>query len=84
MIMTRFTTESSVESFIESLDEVPTQDLIHSHYVKSCLTKDGFRSRNPLGVAEALLVLFTQREEYEMCSMIVKSYPELVSDQTLD
>jgi hypothetical protein len=41
------------------------------------MNRGALQARNPLKIAESLLCLFEEREEYEMCNQITCAYPEL-------
>jgi|688.fasta_scaffold818834_2 hypothetical protein len=73
----KFTSHESVQSFINDLSTTPTPELIDDPYVTAFMTRGALQARNPLKIAESLLCLFEEREEYEMCNRITRAYPEL-------
>ena len=73
----KFTSRESVHAFIEDLSTTPTTELIGDPYVTAFMNRGALQARNPLKIAESLLCLFEEREEYEMCNRITRAYPEL-------
>lgn len=59
------------------MEEFSTQEMLEDPNVGAFLNGKTTISRNPLGTAEAFLYLFEQREDYEVCSKLIRTFPEL-------
>ena len=73
----KYTTPEAVKAFTQRMEEFSTQEMLEDPNVGAFLNGKTSISRNPLGTAEAFLHLFEQREDYEVCSKLIRTFPEL-------
>ncbi len=79
----RFTSQESVHAFIDDLSSLSTPELLSDPYFTAFMTRRALQARNPLKIAESLLCLFEEREEYEMCNILTRAYPELAVSERM-
>lgn len=73
----KYTTPEAVKAFTQRMEEFSTQEMLEDPNVGAFLNGKATIGRNPLSTAEAFLYLFEEREDYEICSKLIRSFPEL-------
>jgi len=75
-----------LQEFLVGMSEYDTETLLGDLNVLELLDgkvpKDHNPDVPPYQAAEAFLILFTQREEYELCDMLIKKWPQLQNQES--
>jgi len=70
-----------LNTFLKGMEEYETLDLLSDLNVLELLggqvPKDHNSEIHPYQAAEAFLILFQEREEYELCDMLLQKWPQL-------
>lgn len=78
--------KGELQEFLVAMNEFDTDTLLGDLNVLEMLDgkvpKDHNPDVPPYQAAEAFLILFTQREEYELCDMLIKKWPELQNQES--
>jgi hypothetical protein len=81
MTNTKYITKDSLDAFLIGMSKYETTELLHDLNVLELLDgkvpKDPNRDFNDVKIAEAFLYLFQEREDYELCEMLIKNWPQL-------
>jgi len=84
MAKLQYTTKDAVTEFITKFDDWCTSAILEDEGVISMLDgkppENVIDEKNPLGTVECFLQLFTDREDYELCQIMIEQYPELRID----
>ena len=74
-----------LQDFLEGMSNYDTETLLTDLSVCELLDGKVPEDHNPdvppYQAAEAFLVLFQEREEYELCTMILKKWPKLKNEE---
>lgn len=73
----QYNTLESVGQFLECLADMPTEVILNDPHLSSFVQGAAIQTANRIKIAEAVLYLMEQREVYEVCNNIIKTYPEL-------
>ena len=73
----KYTTPEAVKAFTQRMEEFSTQEMLEDPNVGAFISGEATIGKNQLGIAEAFLHLFEQREDYEICSKLVRTFPQL-------
>ena len=81
MTNTKYISKDSLDAFLIGMSKYETTELLHDLNVLELLDgkvpKDHRSDIPPYEAAEAFLYLFQQREDYELCEMLIKNWPQL-------
>ena len=77
----KYISKTYLQEFLVGMSEYDTETLLSDLSVLEMLDGKVPEGHNPdippYQAAEAFLVLFTEREEYELCSMLIEKWPKL-------
>jgi len=73
----QYNTQESVGQFLECLADMPTEVILNDPHLSSFIQGNAIQTANRIKIAEAVLCLMEQREAYEVCNKMLKTYPEL-------
>lgn len=73
----QYNTQESVGQFLECLTDMPTEVILNDPHLSAFIQGRAIQTANRVKIAEAILCLMEQREAYEVCTNIIKTYPEL-------
>ena len=81
----KFISRTYLQDFLVGMSELSTDTLLSDLNVLELLDgkvpKDHNPDVPPYQAAEAFLILFQQREEYELCQMILQKWPNLKNEE---
>lgn len=77
----KYIKKDTLNNFLDGMSQYETTDLLNDLNVLDLLggktPKDHDESISPYEAAEAFLILFQEREDYELCDMLLKKWPQL-------
>ena len=77
----KYISKDSLDAFLIGMGKYETTELLHDLNVLDLLDgktpKDHRMDIPPYEAAEAFLYLFQEREDYELCEMLIKNWPQL-------
>ena len=75
----KYTTPEAVQAFVQDMDKFSTGEMLQDPHVTAFIEGRAIQISNKLKIAESFLVMFEQREDYELCAKLTKTYPELIN-----
>jgi predicted TPR repeat methyltransferase len=77
----KYITKSALNQFIITMDEIQTDQMVNDLNISDLLhgsePKDLSKDINIFELAESFLYLFQEREDYELCQLLVNNWPQL-------
>jgi hypothetical protein len=77
----KYISKDTLSHFLSGMERYETTELLNDLNVLDLLggktPKDHDESIPPYEAAEAFLILFQEREDYELCDMLLKKWPQL-------
>jgi hypothetical protein len=81
MMTLKYITKNSLDMFISTMNEIKTEQMVDDPNISDLLhgkePKDLSKDINVFELAESFLYLFQEREDYELCQLLVNNWPQL-------
>lgn len=79
--MPKYITQEALDRFITVMDDIKTEQMVEDPNINELLQgktpPDMMKELNVYELAESFLYLFQERENYELCQMLVNNWPQL-------
>lgn len=77
----KYITQEALDKFITVMDDIKTEQMIDDPNINELLEgnipPDMMKDLSVYELAESFLYLFQERENYELCQMLVSNWPQL-------
>lgn len=77
----KYITQEALDRFITVMDDIKTEQMVEDPNINELLQgktpPDMMKDLNVYEIAESFLYLFQERENYELCQMLVNNWPQL-------
>lgn len=79
--MPKYITQEALDRFITVMGDIKTEQMVEDPNINELLQgktpPDMMKELNVYELAESFLYLFQERENYELCQMLVNNWPQL-------
>ncbi len=77
----KYITQEALDRFITVMDDIKTEQMVEDPNINELLQgktpPDMMKDLTVYEIAESFLYLFQERENYELCQMLVNNWPQL-------
>jgi hypothetical protein len=77
----KYITQEALDRFITVMGDIKTEQMVEDPNINELLQgktpPDMMKDLNVYEIAESFLYLFQERENYELCQMLVNNWPQL-------
>lgn len=79
--MPKYITQDALDRFISVMNDINTEQMVEDPNINDLLNgktpPDMMKDLTVYEIAESFLYLFQEREDYELCQLLVNNWPQL-------